>query len=516
MSDTRFTDYALGELTGSAREKFERELAKSDSLQAELNDIIAMASELDRLPKSAEGLDPKARIDLLHACARNQAELQRNKKLLRWFIPLGLAAAASVTFLAGMLYRPSAVTELGVMARNVEVPAALHEEPQTLETDPAANPAMEPTGESKTDLDPSNDGLAKNTTPPLNDIPSRSKFKSVRCPTEHDFAEQGLITGESVSDSNLAFQLETPGQAIPLKEKQKGVRNATLGGRLVDTKIQRTSEYSLDVDSSGYAKIRARILAGEPPPPDSVHIEELINAFTYNYTEHAGSAALSADIESGMAPWNEEHLLIRVGIRSQAVAENVKVEAQFNPAQAAYFRLIGYESQRDTEKSIRFTTKITPPFEHTALYEVIPVGKSQPKTAPKDFQRTRALVEYQPVDTGDLLTLKIHHRPPGSNQCQLAVFRFETSSAKSFNQNSVDFRFAAAVAAFGMKLRHSPDSANIAWSKIEQIAQGSLGPDPDGQRADFANLVAKASRLEVRGISQNIFKTPFLAILFIP
>lgn len=516
MRDTRLTDYALGELTGSAREKFERELAKSDSLQAELNDIIAISTQFDRLPKSAEGLDPKARIDLLHACARNQAELQRNKKLLRWFIPLGLAAAASVTFLAGMLYRPSAVTESGFMVRNVVAPASLHEERQMLKTDPAANAVMEPTGESETHLDPSNEGLAKNTTPPLDDIPSRPKFKSVRCPLEHGLAEEGLITGESVSDLNLAFHQETPGQAIPLKQNQKSARNATLGGRMVDTKIQRTSEYSLDVDPSGYAKIRARILAGEPPPPDSVHIEELINAFTYNYTEHARSTALSPDIESGIAPWNEKHLLIRVGIRSQAVAENVKVEAQFNPAQAAYFRLIGYESQRDTEKSIRFTTKITPPSEHTALYEVIPVGKSQPKSAPKDFQRTRALVEYQPVDTGDLLTLKIHHRVPGSNQCQLAVFRFETSLAKSFNQNSVDFRFAAAVAAFGMKLRHSPDSANIAWSKIEQIAQGSLGPDPDDQRADFTNLVAKASRLEGRGISKNLFKIPFLAIQLIP
>lgn len=516
MSDTRVTDYALGELTGSARENFERELARSDSLQAELNDIIAMVSEFDCLPKSAEGLDPKERLNLLHACAENQAALRRKKILIRWATPLGLAAAASVAFLAAMLYRPSAVTEFEFMAWNVEAPAASHEELQTMETDPAANALREPTGESKTHLDPSDAGLAKNTPPPLDDFPSRSKSKSVRCPTEHDFAEQGLITGESVFDSNLASQLETPGQAIPLKEKQKGIRNATFGGRVVDTKIQRTSEYSLDVDSSGYAKIRARILACEPPPPESVHLEELINAFTYNYTPQAGNASLSADIESGIAPWNEEHLLIRIGIRSKAVAENVKVEVQFNPAQAAYYRLIGYESQRDTDKSIRFTTKVTPPFEHTALYEVIPVGKSQPKSAPKDFQRTRAVVEYQPVDTGDLLTLKIHHRPPGSNQCQLAVVRFESSSPKSFNQNSVDFRFAAAVAAFGMKLRHSPDSAKIAWSRIEQIAQGSLGPDPDGQRADFANLVAKASRLERGGISQSHLKPPFLAIHFIP
>jgi len=79
MSDTRVTDYALGEMTGSAREKFERELAKSDSLQAELNDIIEMASKFDRLPKSAEGLDPKERLNLLRSCEENQAAFRRKK-----------------------------------------------------------------------------------------------------------------------------------------------------------------------------------------------------------------------------------------------------------------------------------------------------------------------------------------------------------------------------------------------------------------------------------------------------
>ena len=512
MSDTRTTDYALGELIGSARDEFERELAVSDDLQVELTDTIKMVTTLAHLPASTECFDAKVRIDLLRACEENQAAFRRKKTLIRWGVPLGLAAAASVAFLSTLVYRPS-VAEL-VMVQNGEAPTASLEEIQNPDADNAANAIMGPAGASKTHVDPSTDTLAKNTTP--HDIPSRSKSKSVECPIEHEFAEQGLLTNEIGSASGLASQLEKPGQTIPLKENQKDIRNATFGGRLVDTKVQRASEYSLDVDPSGYARIRAQILESELPPPDSVHIEELINAFTYNYAEQAGKAAFSTNIESGLAPWNEDHLLIRVGIRAQAFAENVKVEVQFNPAQAAYFRLIGYENQRDSEKSIRFTTKVASPLEHTALYEVIPAGKSQPKSAPKDFQRTQAVVEYQPVDTGDLLTLKIHHRPPESKRCQLAVFRFENGSAKSFDKNSLDFRFVASVAAFGMKLRHSPDSTNIAWAKIEQIALGSIGSDSDGQRADFAKLIAKASRMEGRGISKNLFKTPFLAIHLIP
>jgi hypothetical protein len=46
-----------------------------------------------------------------------------------------------------------------------------------------------------------------------------------------------------------------------------------------------------------------------------------------------------------------------------------------------------------------------------------------------------------------------------------------------------------------MKLAGNPEAENISWSAIETLAANSLGADPDGQRADFTNLVAKASRL---------------------
>jgi hypothetical protein len=513
MNDPRITAYALGELTGKERDNFERELADSDALQSELNNVVWMANDLGRLPKPSEGLTTEDRIALLRACHENQAEFQRNKKILRWFIPFGLAAAASVAFLASILYRPSAA-ELA-MTRQSETPAALVED-ALQEPALAATQEMNMAADLKSHLEPNTEVLAHHSAPSGDAAKPSIKSKSNGCETDHDLPEQNMNTEEHISVSGLAFNPEKPGTTIPLKENQKVIRNATFGGRLVDTKNQRTSFYSLDVDPSGYARIRKEILGGKLPAPDSVHIEELINAFTYNYAAPAGNAAFSANIESGKAPWNEEHLLVRVGIRANANADNVKVEALFNPARVAYFRLIGYENQKDSEKGVIVSTKVVTPFDHTALYEVIPVGKSQPKTAPKDFQRTRAVVEYQPVDTGDLLTLKIHQRPPGATHCQLAVFRVESSTPESFEKNSVDFRFVAAVAAFGMKLRHSPDAANIAWTKIEQIAAGSLGADPDGQRSDFAKLVAKASRLENSGVSMLLSKAPFFALSFLP
>ena len=77
MNDTRTTDYALGELTGGARDDFERELAVSDALQVELTDTIKMVTTLDHLPPSTECFDSNVRIDLLRACEENQAAFRR-------------------------------------------------------------------------------------------------------------------------------------------------------------------------------------------------------------------------------------------------------------------------------------------------------------------------------------------------------------------------------------------------------------------------------------------------------
>ncbi len=56
MNDQRITDYALGELAESSRISFEKELAASAELQAELRDIIALAEALPGGMASDEGL----------------------------------------------------------------------------------------------------------------------------------------------------------------------------------------------------------------------------------------------------------------------------------------------------------------------------------------------------------------------------------------------------------------------------------------------------------------------------
>ncbi|MEB3225584.1 MAG: YfbK domain-containing protein [Synechococcus sp.] len=67
---------------------------------------------------------------------------------------------------------------------------------------------------------------------------------------------------------------------------------------------------------------------------------------------------------------------------------------------------------------------------------------------------------------------------------------------KPLDQASPDFRFAAAVAEFGMLLRDSPYRGESSFDQVLAIAQGSKGADPEGYRSEFIQLVKTAQALK--------------------
>ena len=60
---------------------------------------------------------------------------------------------------------------------------------------------------------------------------------------------------------------------------------------------------------------------------------------------------------------------------------------------------------------------------------------------------------------------------------------------------SEDFRFAAAVAAFGQKLRGSIHAA-MSWDAIIDLARDARGEDEGGYRSEFLNLARTAALLK--------------------
>ena len=69
----------------------------------------------------------------------------------------------------------------------------------------------------------------------------------------------------------------------------------------------------------------------------------------------------------------------------------------------------------------------------------------------------------------------------------------------SFASTDSDFRFAAAVAAFGMILKDSPFRGDATFPWVLDTATTSRGPDRGGYRAEFLTLVQKAIALKTAG-----------------
>ena len=110
-------------------------------------------------------------------------------------------------------------------------------------------------------------------------------------------------------------------------------------------------------------------------------------------------------------------------------------------------------------------------------------------------------LKYQPSaprgqasGAGELLTLKLRYKQPDSDHSAKLDVPVE-DSGRSFEEASADFRFAAAVAGFGMALRDSAYKGDASLRTSEAWARSALGEDEGGHRAELVSLIAQARRL---------------------
>ena len=93
-----------------------------------------------------------------------------------------------------------------------------------------------------------------------------------------------------------------------------------------------------------------------------------------------------------------------------------------------------------------------------------------------------------------MLTVRIRDLAPQSKQLRSPVVPF-TDRGQAFEASSIDFRFAAAVASFGLILSDSPSKGTATVDSVRVIAENSLGADRDGSRHEFLDLVRRAIQL---------------------
>lgn len=97
----------------------------------------------------------------------------------------------------------------------------------------------------------------------------------------------------------------------------------------VSTAEEPTSTFSVDADGASYAIMRRYVTRGYNISPASVRIEEFLNYFTFDYAAPADGETIAINTEVSDCPWNEEHRLLRLGLKGKELPQDQWPQANF-------------------------------------------------------------------------------------------------------------------------------------------------------------------------------------------
>ncbi len=172
------------------------------------------------------------------------------------------------------------------------------------------------------------------------------------------------------------------------------------------------------------------------------------------------------------------------------IANDVKIQIEFNPASVAEYRLIGYETRalrREDFNNDRVDAgDIGAGHTVTAIYEVTPVGSEAVLT---DALRYAPSPDAEVSD--EIGFLRLRYKRPGESRSALV----EAPIRPGQGEATEDVRFSAAIAGFGQLLRGSDYLGDWGWSDAIALANGAKGEDPFGYRAEAVTLMRLAESL---------------------
>lgn len=175
------------------------------------------------------------------------------------------------------------------------------------------------------------------------------------------------------------------------------------------------------------------------------------------------------------------------------IARDVKVQVEFNPAQVAEYRLIGYENRalrnEDFAKDKVDAGDIGAGHQVTALYELTPVGSGADRLPPLRYAGTPASPTQVRRDARgeEIAHLRLRYKLPQGSASRLVEAPIRRDQLQAAPGESL--RFAAAVAGFADALRGGMRMDGWSLDAIAALARGARGEDRGGQRAEFVQLV---------------------------
>ncbi len=186
----------------------------------------------------------------------------------------------------------------------------------------------------------------------------------------------------------------------------------------------------------------------------------------------------------------------------QTIAKDVKIQIEFNPAQIAEYRLIGYvnrQLKREDFRNDRIDAgEIGAGHTVTALYEITPVGSVGMKFTPLRYGQDKK-VEIADQFPREFAHLRLRYKAPGGDTSELIEYPLSTAKMTSADLAAGDLAFAAAVAAFGQKLSGGQHLSEFNYQDIATLAKAGSRDNHNSYRLEFIDMVKLANSLEKSG-----------------
>ena len=199
-----------------------------------------------------------------------------------------------------------------------------------------------------------------------------------------------------------------------------------------------------------------------------------------------------------------ERVLVReFGGTLFAIAKDVKLQVEFNPARVAGYRLIGYENRalanEDFADDQKDAGELGAGHTVTALYEIVPVGVEVPTEGAGGLRYQTAPRLTDAAGSGEWLTVALRYKPAtdggtfADESVRLAVPIDGGGGATGANATEAT-RWAVAVTEAALLLGRSDYAPGASYDHALALARDARGDDPHGDRAEFVRLVETRPR----------------------
>ena len=183
------------------------------------------------------------------------------------------------------------------------------------------------------------------------------------------------------------------------------------------------------------------------------------------------------------------------------VAQDVKIQVEFNPATVKEYRLVGYTNRtlrnEDFNNDKVDAGDIGSGHSVTAIYEIIPQGK-QGWLNDSRYQKAPAASGSK----NEYAFVKVRYKLPGQSTSKL-IEQAVPAVSIPLAQADEDTRLALAAASYAQALRGDEYNGKLDWDAIEQMAKQAKGKDPFGLQEEFVELVEIAKSLSSKRVQEQ-------------